>query len=138
MKWTGRNMEPDELDPWRGGEDRRAEPRVRYWGTAGIRILPAGTLVLGYLLDLGLGGCLIDLDEAIPAQVGAGVEVLLSLDGFHLRLAGVVGHVEKKRTQAGITFIGLSLRKIEQIHHLMAALIEAEKQRLAGLRPLGG
>ena len=94
-------------------------------------------MVLCYLVDLSLGGCLVDADEAIPACVNACVEVLLQVDQLTLRLAGVIRHMEKK-TRAGIGFTDLSLRKAEQIHHLLGILIEEEKQRLAGVRELGG
>jgi hypothetical protein len=124
-------------DPWHGGKDRRASRRFRFWGIAGINILPDGPMVLCYLLDLGLGGCSVDADEAIPARVNGSVEVLLRVDQLTLRLAGVIRHMEKK-TRAGIGFTDLSLRKVEQIHHLMGMLIEEEKQRLAGVKELGG
>ena len=124
-------------DPWHGGPDRRADSRFSSWGTAGINILPDGPLVLCYLVDLGLGGCSVDADEAIPACVNACVEVLLQVDQLTLRLAGVIRHMEKK-TRAGIGFTDLSLRKVEQVHHLLGILIDEEKQRLAGVKELGG
>jgi hypothetical protein len=126
-----------EQDGRRTGKERRADPRFHCWGTVGIRVLPDGATFMGYLLDLGLGGFYVESDKAIPAAPAALVEVLLHLDGFSLRLAGVVRHMEEN-TRAGIAFTDLSLRKVEQIHKLTAAIIAAENERLAGVEKLGG
>jgi hypothetical protein len=119
------------------GAEHRVNPRSHCWGTAWINILPDGIKVMSYLIDLGLGGCLIETDSAIPAMIDTSVEVLLNVADFKLRLAGVIRHMDGE-TKAGIEFTDLSLRKVEQIHALMAALIQAEKERLAGVKELGG
>jgi c-di-GMP-binding flagellar brake protein YcgR len=106
-----------------GVMERRAHPRADGWGTAWIGIFPEGTKALGYLLDLGLGGCRIEADEAIPAGDNASVEVLLHLRGYTLRLAGVIRHQEEGKTRAGIEFTDVSPRKAEQIQKLLDQLI---------------
>jgi len=121
----------------REGEERRAAPRIRCWGTVGIRVLPEGPTFIGYLLDLGQGGFYVETDANFLAPPDTTVEVLLYLDGFSLRLSGVVRHVEEE-SRAGIEFTDLSLRKVEQIHKLTTAIIAAEKTRLAGVESLGG
>jgi len=102
--------------------ERRAHPRAHDWGTAWIGIFPEGTKALGYLLDLGLGGCRIEADDAIPATDNASVEVLLHLRGYTLRLAGVIRHQEEGNTRAGIEFADVSPRKAEQIQKLLEQL----------------
>lgn len=119
------------------GKERRVCQRRRCWGTTWINFLPEQIRQVAYLIDLGLGGCCIESDTAMPAAPHMCVEVHLNVDGFTLQLAGVIRHVEKN-TRAGIEFTDMSLRKVEQIHRLMAALIEAEKIRLAGVEELGG
>ena len=102
--------------------ERRAHPRAHDWGTAWIGIFPEGTKALTYLLDLGLGGCRIEADDAIPAGDHASVEVLLHLKGYTLRLAGVIRHQEDGKTKAGIEFADVSPRKAEQIQKLLEQL----------------
>ncbi len=103
--------------------ERRAHPRAHDWGTAWIGIFPEGTKALGYLLDLGLGGCRIEADEAIQAGDDSSVEVLLHLKGYTLRLAGVIRHQEDGKTRAGIEFTDVCPRKAEQIQKLLDQLI---------------
>lgn len=103
--------------------ERRAHPRAKSWGTAWIGIFPEGTKSLSYLLDMGLGGCRIEADEAIPATADASVEVLLQLKGSTLRLAGVIRHMEEDQTMAGIEFTEVNPRKAERIQKLIDQII---------------
>jgi c-di-GMP-binding flagellar brake protein YcgR len=103
--------------------ERRAHPRAEGWGTAWIGILPEGTKALSYLLDLGLGGCRVEADDAIPATDHANVEVLLHLKGYSLLLAGVIRHQEENQTKAGIEFMDVSPRKAEKIQKLLDQLL---------------
>ena len=133
-----RDFEPGGPETISGGQERRIYPRSQCWGTTWINLLPEGLKTVGYLLNLGLGGCHIDNDAPLPARVGERVEVLRYLDGFTLRLAGVVIHMEENNARVGIEFTDVSPRKAEQIRHLMAVIIAAEKERLAGVEELGG
>jgi hypothetical protein len=120
------------------GQERRIYPRSQCWGTTWINLLPEGIKTVGYLLNLGLGGCHIETDAPLPMRVGSRVEVLLYLDGFTLRLAGVVVHMEENNARVGIEFTDVSPRKAEQIGQLMAVIVAAEKERRAGVEELGG
>jgi hypothetical protein len=134
-----RDFEPGAPPKTISGErERRINPRSQCWGTTWINLLPEGIKTVGYLLNLGLGGCHIDTDAPLPARAGSRVEVLLYLDGYTLRLAGVVIHTEEDHARVGIEFTDVSPRKAEQIRHLMAVIIAAEKERLAGVEELGG
>ena len=106
-----------------GGRERRVNPRASGWGTAWVSIFPEGSKILGYVLDLGLGGCRIEADEAIPASSDATVEVLLQLKGYTLLLAGVIRHQEENQTKAGIEFIDVNPRKAEKIQKLLDQLL---------------
>jgi hypothetical protein len=106
-----------------GVMERRAQPRTDGWGTAWIGIFPEGIKAMGYLLDLGHGGCRIETDEAISAGDDSSVEVLLHLKGYTLRLAGVIRHQEDGKTRAGIEFTDVSPRKAKQIQKLLDQLI---------------
>jgi hypothetical protein len=137
MDITGTGSGQEAVEARSEVKERRIAPRARCWGTAAINILPDGIMVIGYLIDLGLGGCYIEADDAIPVHVDTRVDVLMDIGGVKLRLAGVILRMEGE-TRAGIGFTDLSLRKVEQIHQLMAAIIAAEKERLAGVEELGG
>lgn len=103
--------------------ERRAHPRSKGWGTAWIGIFPEGTKALSYLLDLGLGGCRVEADDAIPGANHANVEVLLHLKGYTLLLSGVIRHQEENDTMAGIEFIDVSPRKAGKIQKLLELLL---------------
>jgi c-di-GMP-binding flagellar brake protein YcgR len=80
-----------------------------------IRILPCGPEVLGALLDVSECGCGVELGIAIPAQVGAQVEVDLNVRGVRLKRMGVIRHIAvirriERETRAGIEFIAFSGR----------------------------
>ncbi len=106
-----------------GAMERRAHPRANGWGTAWIGIFPEGTKALGYLLDLGLGGCRIEADEAIPATDDASVEVLSASEGLHAATGGRDTPPGGGKTRAGIEFTDVSPRKAEQIQKLLDQLI---------------
>lgn len=127
-----------EQKPEGQGRERRRHPRSQCWGSAGIKILPDGAMVMGYLIDLGLGGCSIDADEPFPVQVGGRVEALLQLNGLTLRLAGSVVRLEENDSRLGIRFMDVSPRKEQQIKQLMAAIAAAEEERAKGVEELGG
>lgn len=119
------------LDPSNGHRERRNHPRLQCKGLAEFRVLPDGPVVLGFLSNLCMGGCSIECEKELPAkaQEMALIEVQLDVDDFRLRLAGCIRHVEGNLI-VGIQFTDVSSRKEEQIRHLMAELVEAEKQRL--------
>jgi hypothetical protein len=114
-----------EQVPRGGGKERRIHPRLDRWGTAWIGVLPEGPKVAGYLCNLSQGGCSIEADAEIPAQRGTSIEVLLRVSGLRLRIAGVIRHLEKSKTRAGIEFSAMSNRKAEQIVKLVKTLAEA-------------
>ncbi len=117
--------------------ERRIHPRSNCWGNAWIGIYPEGIKTVVYVIDLGLGGCCVDADVAIPASPNSHVEVFLKVGNSTLQVAGIIRHLEGE-TRAGIEFADVSPRKGRQISRLMAAIVDSEKQRLAGVEPLGG
>ena len=127
---------PEESE--QAARERRIYPRTHCWGTTWLHILPEGPRIIGYLLNFGLGGCHLDTDSAIQAEVGDRVEVYLELDGAKLLLAGMIVHMEEGNLRVGIEFTDVSERKAEQIQRMMAAILEAEQERQAGVEELGG
>lgn len=117
--------------------ERRNHPRAGCWGSSWLSLLAAERQMIGYMVDIGLGGCQIETNEPIPAGVGEAVEVLIHLECATLRVAGVIRHMESEN-HAGIEYTGVSERGARQIRLAMEALMASEKERLAGVAPLGG
>ena len=122
-------------DPLHGHRERRSAPRVQCKGLAEFLILPDGPKFMGSVVNLCLGGCLIETEKDVPDKVLSNVEVQIDVDDFRLRLAGCIRHIEDDYL-VGIQFTDVSLRKKEQIQHLMAELQEMEKQRLAAAKAM--
>jgi hypothetical protein len=103
--------------------ERRAHPRFYLKGTAAIRILPNGPEVLGAVLNMSDGGCGIEMGIAIPAQVGARVELDLHVCGATMKRLGVIRRIDvirrlEKETQVGIEFIEANGRRPIQVGSL--------------------
>ena len=114
-------------DPAVKPAERRAQRRLFWPGTVVIRIQPYGPDVLGVLLDLSESGCGVEIGIAIPAQVGAQVEVELHVRGVTLQRAGVIRYIDvirriERETRAGIEFIEPGSRR--------AVLIDGPIKRL--------
>jgi hypothetical protein len=145
----------------RGAPDRAARPAERraqrrlFWpGTAVIRILPYGPDVLGVLFDLSESGCGVEIGIAIPAQVGAQVDVELHVRGVTLQRAGVIRYIEvirriERETRAGIEFIEAGSRGpakadrpakgvLRQMDSDRAEAVEARRFRKSGLPLFSG
>ena len=109
-------------------DGRRTEPRFLCRGLAEVRVLPLGGRRSGTLLDLSASGCCIETIDPFPAIENPYVEVILTVSGFKLRIAGVVRRLHD-RQRVGIEFIDVTERKAQQIGDLVEDLIEIEKNR---------
>lgn len=112
-------------------DERRARPRLRCKGVAEMIVLSIGRRMPGALLDLSVNGCCIETSEPIPPIEQPGVEVVFSVDGFTLRLAGIVRNVRHDH-RAGIEFTGVTQRKAEQIRELVKELLVREHDCTTG------
>lgn len=118
--------------------ERRAQRRLFWPGTAVLRILPYGPDVLGVLLDLSESGCGVEIGIAIPAQVGAQVEVELNVRGVTLARSGVIRNIDvirriERETRAGIEFIEpRSRRAATADRSVMGVLRQIDRDRAAG------
>jgi len=116
-------------------DERRAKPRLRCKGVAEIIILSIRKRMNGTLLDLSVNGCCIETTEPMPPIEQPGVEVVFTVNGFTLRLAGVVRNVRQGH-RAGIEFIDVTARKAEQIKELVKELLVREHECKASAEPL--
>lgn len=102
---------------------RRGHPRLKCRGIARIKPALAEQDSTGWLLDLSLGGCCIEWNEAAQCEIGSEVEMRLDVRGNVLWVRGVVRWVRRKKF-AGVEFIHLSPRKQEQVKEMLADFVE--------------
>jgi hypothetical protein len=106
-------------------DERRVKPRLHCKGVARIAIPCVEAKIAGTLLDLSVSGCCIGLDSPMPAIENPRVEVLLTLKGISLRVAGIVRHI-KSGNRAGIEFVEVTARRVEDILTLFKELVEMQ------------
>lgn len=106
-------------------DERRSHPRLRCKGVAELRVFPYESKLPGTLLDLSPSGCCIETATPIPAVEHPCVEVHLRVNGFTLRIAGVVRNLHSD-LRVGIEFVDVNSRKAEQIQELLVDLVEME------------
>jgi hypothetical protein len=104
----------------------RAHRRWKCAGPAELRIYPEGVKTTGSLVDLSLHGCCVQLGAPLDAGAFAHVEVLFSVKGNTLQLAGVIRH-RQENLRAGIEFTNVSARKLDEIKTVVVDLLETQQ-----------
>ena len=104
----------------------RVHRRWKCVGPAEVRVYPEGVKASGSMVDLSLHGCCVQLGAPLDAGAFARVEVLFSVKGNTLQLAGVIRHREGN-LRAGIEFTNVSLRKKDEIKAVVIDLLETQQ-----------
>jgi hypothetical protein len=102
--------------------ERRREPRYLCLGQVKLIRLP-GIVWTGRVLDLSLGGCLIEIRSLVYVSRGSVVELTVQTRGTALRMLGKVtfgGRLASGRI--GISFTGLSRGGAHRLAELIAEL----------------
>ncbi|HEV2710807.1 MAG TPA: PilZ domain-containing protein [Edaphobacter sp.] len=102
--------------------ERRREPRYLCLGQVKLIRLP-GIVWTGRVLDLSLGGCLIEIRSLVYVSRGSVVELTVQSKGTALRMLGKVtfgGQLASGRI--GISFTGLSRGGQRRLTELIAEL----------------
>jgi hypothetical protein len=100
--------------------DRRTQTRLTVDTSAAILLINIGSVVLGRIKDLSLGGCRIQTDERFPVGIYTRVETEFRLAGEPFRLGGVIQAVhDQARLLVGIRFLDMSERKRDQVTQLI-------------------
>lgn len=102
--------------------------RYKCGGPAEIRVYPEGVKTVGAIVDLSVQGCCVQLGEPLDVGAYAHVEILFSVKGSTLQLAGVIRH-RQNNLRAGIEFTNLSHRKNEEVRTVVRELFEAQQQQ---------
>ena len=109
-----------------GRRERRVQVRHTVNSVAAIRLVHGGLKLSGRILDLSLEGCRIRCDGPFKVGIYTRVETDFQLEGFPLRLGGVIQAIHDLRT-VGIRFLDLSARKREQLEQLIREIEEVEQ-----------
>lgn len=123
-------------DPAQSSAERRHTPRFACGGRARIASLPLeGSVVLGKLLDLSLGGCCIETPQ--PLHPGAEAEVLIQVNDRSFRALGqlkairgrLAGMQFRYLTEAGNQDLRNVLAEVAKLHAAVSALRSARRRQ---------
>lgn len=102
--------------------ERRKDPRYLCLGHITLVRLP-GISWTGRILDLSLGGCLIEIRSFVYAAPGSAVELTIQTGGAALRMMGKITFADKPAPgRIGISFTQLSKRGQRELARVIAEL----------------
>jgi len=130
--WEGSALTESTAIPDRG--ERRVRVRHAVNSSAVIWLVHSGSKLHGRILELSLSRCLIRCDDPCMVGIYTRVEADFHLEGFPLRLGGVIQMVQEKRT-VEIRFLDVSARKHAQLERLIGELEEVDRAEAAGRLP---
>lgn len=107
--------------------EHRKFPRRPCEGIADIRVLPNGGREAGSIADMSRRGCCFVPAAPLRGVAGSRIEIHLKVRGIDLRIAGVIRHV-RNRMRAGIEFLDLTDRKLNEIDEVLVELSEDSQQ----------
>ncbi len=93
----------------------RQHPRHTFNGSGTLSVPSSRERFTGAIVDLSLGGCRLQFQEAIEWPVGAVVEVNLQSSYLSVRTRASIRHSSAAGTLLGFQFEGLSARGTAQI-----------------------
>jgi hypothetical protein len=103
-------------------QERRKEARYLCFGQVKLHRIP-GIVRSGRIIDLSLGGCLIEMRSPVSVSQGAAIELAVQMKGAALRMLGNVSFIDRPRPGLiGISFVRLSERGQLQLSELVAEL----------------
>jgi PilZ domain len=116
--------EPKKDEKPKADEDLRRSPRLQCSGSAGVQTLPnTEKPVPAKIINLSIGGCLMDLKSPIPLAVDETVELIFCVNNWPFRVRGKVRSI-RSETLIGFQFPQLSDRIRRQLEDLVGELID--------------
>ena len=109
--------------------DRRSHPRFGTDDPATLLVLNHGSTLSARILDLGLGGCRLQLPKGTRISCPARLEVSFRINGIALRLSGCSQWTDGRQT-VGVRFGEMSSRRKDELIALLAE-IEADQEAKA-------
>lgn len=114
------------------GGERRVQVRHALNSDVAVVLVHSGLKLHGRILDLSGSGCRVRCDDPLLVGIYTRVEAEFRLEGFPLRLGGVIQASHAPRV-VGIRFLDLSARKREQLEQLIVEMMEVEQMEETGL-----
>jgi hypothetical protein len=103
--------------------ERRKEPRFLCFGQVKLDRTRPGVILRGRVIDLSLGGCLIQMQSPVDVCPDAAVELTIQARGTPLRMMGNIKSAGKQLSGLiGISFTKLSARGRFELNELIAEL----------------
>ena len=99
-------MSPEE----KRGRDRRKDRRYNCGGRVQVWQTESGLTMLGSIVNLSMGGCLLQLPASVPFQLDSTVEASLQSSYLAFRTLGSVRRVDREHSLLGLCYVDLSLR----------------------------
>jgi hypothetical protein len=98
---------------------RRAYPRYRVDTESELTPVSGAALFTGRLLDLGLGGCRMAMDQRVMLGILTRVEVRFQLRGIAFRVMGVTAGTRTGKSFA-VRFLEMPRRRLEELAEVLA------------------
>ena len=92
------------------GKDRRKERRYKYGGQVRVWQSETGGFSPGSIVDLSMGGCLIQMQSQSEFEKQSLVEVSFKSDYLAFRTMGSVRRCDKNSNLVGISYVNLGMR----------------------------
>jgi hypothetical protein len=116
--------------------ERRKEARYVCFGQVKLDRTRPGIILRGRVVDLSLGGCLIQMQSPVDVCPGASVELTIQAKGTPLRMMGSIKSAgEQSSGLIGISFTRLSSRGRFELKELIAELGASHARNRNGLYP---
>jgi hypothetical protein len=94
----------------RRGRDRRKDRRYNCGGRVRVWQTESGVSMAGSILNLSMGGCLIEVEPASAFDIHSIIETSFQSSYLAFRTMASVQSVDEKRNLVGICYMNLSLR----------------------------
>jgi PilZ domain len=123
----------------RRGRDRRKDRRYNCGGRVRLWQTESGVTMLGSIMNLSMGGCLIEVQTASAFDIHSIIETSFQSSYLAFRTMASVQSLDEKRNLIGISYMNLSLRGRLDLGELFVdldALIAEGYWGVAGTRRL--
>jgi c-di-GMP-binding flagellar brake protein YcgR len=113
--------------------DRRSAPRLPVDGMASLLLLKHGSSVPCRVVDLSMGGCLLETERQFLAGILLRVEISFKVQGLAFRFNGVTQWTDGRR-RVGVRFVDLPSRRKDELADLLCEVEQLNAAKAADER----
>ncbi len=110
--------------------DRRSAPRLSVDGLASLFLVKHGSSVPCRVVDLSMGGCLLETQKQLLAGIQLRVEVTFKVRGLAFRFNGVTQWTDG-RQRIGIRFVDVTSRRKDELVELLREVEQENAEKAA-------